>query len=229
MRTLIYKRTHIGDPDCQTGVFGNCDCMGSVRGHGFNAVIGIGGIGKESRDHRIAGKLTWIGIGAQKFHDPNCPNARGPQLRFRHFLYLGEHGPLLERDYPALASRMYDKNVRLLIHSSATMREHAVPKIFDLDGDVRKILRLAMAAPPSNRPGERDFRVTSVKCRPKLSHGRASEAPPDERGGNRYVRPTAIAPHLGSAEALEFGRYPAECAGGCRGPLNKSPRPSFCE
>src|SRR5215469_15154018 len=32
----------------------------------------------------------------------------------------------------------------------------------------------------------------------KQSHGRASEAPPDERGGNRYVRPTATAPHLDS-------------------------------
>jgi hypothetical protein len=32
----------------------------------------------------------------------------------------------------------------------------------------------------------------------KRSHGRASEAPPDERGGNRYVRPTATAPHLDS-------------------------------
>src|SRR5215468_4049917 len=32
----------------------------------------------------------------------------------------------------------------------------------------------------------------------KQSHGRASEAPPNERGGNRYVRPTATAPHLDS-------------------------------
>ena len=30
------------------------------------------------------------------------------------------------------------------------------------------------------------------------SHGRTSEAPPDERGGNRYVRPTVTAPHLDS-------------------------------
>ena len=29
MRTLIYKRTHTGDPDPKTGVFGNNDCMGS--------------------------------------------------------------------------------------------------------------------------------------------------------------------------------------------------------
>ena len=32
----------------------------------------------------------------------------------------------------------------------------------------------------------------------KRSHGRTSEAPPDERGGYRYVRPTATAPHLNS-------------------------------
>src|SRR3954452_1002347 len=32
----------------------------------------------------------------------------------------------------------------------------------------------------------------------KRSHGRATEAPPDERGGNRHARPTATAPHLDS-------------------------------
>src|SRR5215467_13912633 len=35
----------------------------------------------------------------------------------------------------------------------------------------------------------------------KQSHGRASEAPPNERGGNRYVRPTATAPHLDSTDS----------------------------
>src|SRR5271165_393175 len=34
----------------------------------------------------------------------------------------------------------------------------------------------------------------------RRGHGRASKAPPDERGGNRYVRPTATAPHLDSTE-----------------------------
>src|ERR1700761_8737491 len=34
----------------------------------------------------------------------------------------------------------------------------------------------------------------------KRSHGRASEPPPNERGGNRYVRPTATAPHLDSTK-----------------------------
>src|SRR5215471_9236911 len=32
----------------------------------------------------------------------------------------------------------------------------------------------------------------------KRSQGRTSEAPSDERGGNRYVRPTATAPHSDS-------------------------------
>ncbi|SRR6266536_1425718 len=36
----------------------------------------------------------------------------------------------------------------------------------------------------------------------KRSHGRATKAPSDERGGNRYVRPTATAPHLDSTIPL---------------------------
>jgi hypothetical protein len=32
----------------------------------------------------------------------------------------------------------------------------------------------------------------------KRSHGRTTKAPPNERGGNRYVRPKATAPHLDS-------------------------------
>src|SRR3977135_3011455 len=34
----------------------------------------------------------------------------------------------------------------------------------------------------------------------KRSHGRTTKAPPDERGGNRYDRPTATAPHIDSTE-----------------------------
>lgn len=101
MRTLIYKRTHSNDPDPETGVFGNRDCMGQVRAWDFDAVIGIGGVGDEPKRHGIAGKLTWIGIGPQKFFDD--PDRRGPQLVFRHFKYFGEDGPLLVNEYPALA------------------------------------------------------------------------------------------------------------------------------
>ena len=39
----------------------------------------------------------------------------------------------------------------------------------------------------------------------KRSQGRTSEAPSDERGGNRYVRPTATAPHSDSTEIARSG------------------------
>src|SRR6188474_1528824 len=47
----------------------------------------------------------------------------------------------------------------------------------------------------------------------KRSHGRTSEAPPDERGGYRYVRPTATAPHLDSTQWRRSGQ-------GAGGPLS---------
>jgi hypothetical protein len=155
MRTLIYKRTHVGDPDPQTGVFGNHDCMGSVRGWQFDAVIGIGGKGQEPQSHGIAGKITWIGIDPQKFDDFSRPDSRGPQLWFRHFWYVGKDGPSLEKKYPALARRMYKKNVRVLINdlSSEERRE------------VEKILRLARNAPPSALPRSTRRKVSrSTKC-----------------------------------------------------------------
>src|SRR5262244_220984 len=42
----------------------------------------------------------------------------------------------------------------------------------------------------------------------KRSYGRTSEAPPDERGGYRYVRPTATASHLDSTCAVKRRRFP---------------------
>jgi hypothetical protein len=150
MRTLIYKRTHCGDPDPKTGVFGNHDCMGQVRAWRFDAVIGIGGVGREPQRHRIAGKLTWIGIGPQMIDD----TARGPRLIFRHFWYRGEEGPILRSDYPGLAGRMYDTNVRVLMHSQASSEvEERIDSA--LDRDVNKILRLAADASPSDGPASR--------------------------------------------------------------------------
>ena len=59
----------------------------------------------------------------------------------------------------------------------------------------------------------------------KRSHGGTIEAPPNERGGNRYVQPTTTAPHLDSTKSYRnerSGRRPlspvsdrtAEIAGG---------------
>jgi hypothetical protein len=150
MRALIYKRTHSGDPDPETGVFGNNDCMKTIRGRSFDAVIGVGGIGREARSEGIARKLTWIGIGPRKTGEPSRP-----LVTFDHFLYYGEDGPLLDKKAPALATRLYDGNVRHLMDSLSS----------DERLDVGKILDLARDAPPSNQlkvMTEWDFQDT--KC-----------------------------------------------------------------
>src|SRR6266581_302529 len=43
----------------------------------------------------------------------------------------------------------------------------------------------------------------------KRSHGGTTKAPPDERGGNRYVLPNATAPHL---DSTKLGSVPASAA-----------------
>src|SRR5271169_1499003 len=37
----------------------------------------------------------------------------------------------------------------------------------------------------------------------KRSYGRATKAPPDERGGNRHARPNVTAPHFDSTDFVE--------------------------
>jgi hypothetical protein len=166
MRTLIYKRTPSGDPDPKVGVFGNNNCMKTVRGRQFDAVIGIGGIGREPEMCGIAGKLTWVGIGPHKLFD-NAAHPDCPRVTFDHFWYLGERGPSLREKYPALASRMYDKNVRVLMHSPSPSGMLGSGKISSLDRDVRKILRLAMSAPPSTPLTRRVSRSTTCVARPR--------------------------------------------------------------
>src|SRR5665213_3804762 len=46
----------------------------------------------------------------------------------------------------------------------------------------------------------------------KRSHGGTTKAPPDERGGNRYVQPTATASHLDSTVCHEQRREYRRCA-----------------
>ncbi|SCB43300.1 hypothetical protein GA0061099_1007244 [Bradyrhizobium yuanmingense] len=138
MRILIYKRTHSGDPDAKTGVFGSRDCMGTVRGRQYGAVIGIGGIGPEPHRARIAGKLTWVGIAPHKTFD-RSEVLRGPRVTFEHFWHAGEYGPLLKVEYPELARRMFDRNIRVLMYSLANSATR-------LDREITRILRQARRA-----------------------------------------------------------------------------------
>ena len=111
MRVLIYKRTHIGDPDF-CGRFGANDCMGRVRDYDFDAVIGIGGLGSSALRHGIAGKLNWIGIGP---HKRRSPLRRASIVTFDYFVDFETEGPDFRTIAPTLAQRIYGGKVRYLI------------------------------------------------------------------------------------------------------------------
>lgn len=138
MRTLIYKRTHNGDPDPDSGIFGGSGdrgCMGQVRGYRYDAVIGVGGISSWPRREGIAGRLTWVGLGPRKTGDPRCP-----LVVFDHFAHWGRSGELIEDIAPRLFARIYPKNVRLIMSDSLADAELA---------EVMAILHRARNAPPS--------------------------------------------------------------------------------
>jgi hypothetical protein len=137
--TLIYKRTHSGDPDPADGVFGNHECMGKIRNWPFDSVIGVGGLGQEAVRNRISCKLTWIGIGAHKHTNEKSPDGP-PRVAFDHFKYYGENGPSLSSVAGALAKRMYEGRVRAIMSRSLSLQEQV---------DVEKILHMAREAPPS--------------------------------------------------------------------------------
>ena len=135
MRTLIYKRTHPGDPD-NLGRFGIQDCMGRVRDWAFDAVIGVGGLGAEASSHNLDNKINWIGIGARKAW---VAGARGPLVTFDHFVLYEDVGPSFTELAPVLARRVYSTNVRVLM-DGVTERERR---------EVSRLLALAANAPPS--------------------------------------------------------------------------------
>ncbi|EMI16565.1 hypothetical protein RMSM_06521 [Rhodopirellula maiorica SM1] len=134
MNILVYKRTHVGDPG-PDGCFGVFDCMGTVRDRDYDAVIGVGGIGPEARSHGIAGLVNWIGVGPHKTYT----GKRGPEVTFDRFVYYGCDGYDFAEYAPRLAKRMYDRNVRSILHGlSAVERAEAIA-----------ILAWADNAPPS--------------------------------------------------------------------------------
>jgi hypothetical protein len=158
MRTLIYKRTHCGDPDPKTGVFGNNNCMKQVRGWSFDAVIGVGGIGREPQKNCIAKKLTWVGIGPQK-----TSGQRYLLVTFDHFLYYGDQGPLLEDLAPKLAKHIYSGNVRVILNPNSLSADEHI--------EVEQILNLAR-----NKPSSRQLAGASQRTSPKTHCKRLSKS-----------------------------------------------------
>jgi len=168
-RTLIYKMTHEGDPDPNTGEFKKC--MGQVHGWKFDAVIGVGGIGREPEKQGIDRKLMWVGIDPHKKGDPRCP-----RVTFEHFLYFGQPMPLLKDRAPDLAKRMYDGKVRVILDSLSEAEQK----------DVKRILELAKDAPPSSQlkgAPQQDIQKTgdnrcSIPCRGRSAAQEAEQENP---------------------------------------------------
>ncbi|MEZ5940633.1 MAG: hypothetical protein R3C18_04525 [Planctomycetaceae bacterium] len=152
MNILVYKRTHTGDPS-PGGCFGVHDCMGAIRDRGFDAVIGVGGMGLEAMANGIAGQVNWIGIGPHKTH---AHGKRGPEVTFDHFLDFGDGGPSFEQMAPALAKRMYGHNVRSVMQGLTEVEQ----------GEAERILAMAKNAPPSAARGKAvQTRVTRSRCK----------------------------------------------------------------
>lgn len=140
MNILIYKRTHNGDPGAE-GVFGINDCMGRIRGFGFDAVLAIGGIKPWPGSEAIALKINWIGIGPKRFAAPPDKNHRGPWVEFEHFEHFFENGESVISKAPKLYQRMY------LERRSRYIFSNSLPE--DIQDEVRKIVETAISKPPS--------------------------------------------------------------------------------
>jgi len=153
MNTLIYKRTHRGDPD-ESGVFGRRDCMGPVRKWKFDAVIGVGGKRPWPGHEEIANRITWIGIDPKKTTSRKS-TWRGPLVRFERYVLYDEKGPHLNRKAPKLFKYMFkDRQVRAVMSQSlsGTIQE-----------EVARILRLARKY-KRTRPFLSNRVLTKNKC-----------------------------------------------------------------
>lgn len=149
MRILIYKRTHNGDPDVR-GRFGAYDCMGAVRDWNYDAVIGIGGIGREAQTSGIAGQVNWIGVGPQKAYK----GLRGPVVTFDHFVHFGTAGPDFRSLAPALAERVYASNIRAVLHGLSAQEWTEAKAIVGLAADAPPSIDHRTSSPP-RKPGRR--------------------------------------------------------------------------
>lgn len=114
-RILVYKRTHVGDPD-EHGRFGVEDCMHSVRGWRFDGVIGVGGIAPWKQDRNIARKVNWVGRFPKRVPNP-FQVTQHPLLKFasKDVKVMEEHGPLLADVNRRFAEKFYESRCRFWV------------------------------------------------------------------------------------------------------------------
>lgn len=137
MNTLVYKRTHTGDPN-ESGIFGIHDCMGQVRGWSFDAVIGVGAKGPRRGHEDIAYRITWIGINPRR---TDAPDLKGPLVEFERFVLWDETGQDLRTLAPNLFRYMFEeRNVRHVMSRSLPT---------EMQKEVTDILRLVENPQPT--------------------------------------------------------------------------------
>ena len=130
-RVLIYKRTHIGDPN-QRGEFGCHDCMGRIRGYTYEAVIGIGGSGYEPRSQGIDRRITWVGVGPHQW--PPIHPRGAPVVTFDRFRLLDKRGARLRDFAPGLAKYFFSKHRRFFLTNGLSAA---------IEREIDRILKLA--------------------------------------------------------------------------------------
>ncbi|MDF4395991.1 hypothetical protein P3390_24330, partial [Vibrio parahaemolyticus] len=131
---LVYKRTHVGDPNGK-GEFGVNDCMGEIRDYDFDAVIGVGGLGNEPCSYGIDRKINWVGIKPTRMNGSEAH--RADILKFEKFVLLESSGPIFEPMAPLLAKRLYQDGARF-VFTSMTDKERE---------EARNILAFCLSLP----------------------------------------------------------------------------------
>lgn len=169
MRILIYKRTHIGDPDSKRQ-FGNQRCMGRVRGFAFDAVIGVGGISGCPTQEGIAKKINWVGRRPQKTENPADP--RGPLVSFRpnDFRLFEHQGPLLADESPLLAKKVFGSKARFFFGSLSPIERKEAQRLLHRILDLRALDHLQLSNSASRgwvacRAPMRKGRLRGSSCR----------------------------------------------------------------
>ena len=151
MNTLIYKRTHRGDPD-PLGRFGIHDCMGRVRRWAFDSVIGVGGGSPDPGHEGLAFKVNWVGIGSSKSEI----GLRGPLVQFQCFVQLEDAGPQLQELAPQLFQHMFvEQHVRAVLSQN-------LPQ--GLQHEIQGILRWALEQPKQPPGVSKRTSLTKRKC-----------------------------------------------------------------
>ena len=168
MKILIYKRTHVGDPD-ESRQFGKEGCMGRVRSFRFDVVIGVGGVSRQPTKQGIAGKINWIGRNPLKSRNP--VDSRGPLVSFKpeDFRLFEQQGPLVFNVSPQLAKKIYGNRARYAFRSLNLIEQQEAMSLVKEFLDEGKYDHLSLDRLPMNNPALDQVRCRKRKCSaPKL-------------------------------------------------------------